>query len=204
MPAQIARNLVLDPRMVYANYETLVGSTLRRPASSDNDRHRKAVASLLFGYFDSEIRYGNLAIANEALPSYGDIACRLRTEAVKKRTSFLEENSYVFVRKYGLKPGDPIPPGYRAVWDNRSKLALAKVGHLLRPGQPEGGLMEILVKSSAARANDEFIEAHIYGGFSVDAIESMTRIPTSTKATREKELDTKIAIAEFNKRKSAQ
>lgn len=110
MPAQIARSIVADPRIVYANYETLVGAGLRRPAAQDQDRHRKAVASLLFGQSDTHIRYGNLAIGTEALGSYGDVSCRMRSDAVRKRTSFLEANSYTFVRRHHITAGDPIPP----------------------------------------------------------------------------------------------
>lgn len=200
MPAQIARSLVSDPRTIYANYEALVGSALRRPASPENDRHRKAVAALLFGHADAAIRYGNLAIGNEALESYGDVSCRLRSEAVRKRTSFLEENSYDFVRRHKIISGDPIPAGFRAVWENRDKLALAKIAGRLRPGQRNEELRACLVSSSGDRTNDQFIEAHIHGGFSVDAIDSMSKIPKS-RVTSETRIDIRIALSLFSKRK---
>lgn len=202
MPAQIARSLVSDPRTVYANYEALVGSTLRRPATPDNDRHRKAVAGLLFGQTDSQIRYGCLAIANEALASYGDVACGLRPETVKKRTTFLEENSYDFVRRHGLEPGKPIPAGFRAVWENRDKLALAKLGRKLKRGQRREELRGLLIQSSGDRTSDQFIEAHVYGGFTVEAVEMMTKIPKSGRTSRETRLDIKIALSQFSKRRS--
>ncbi len=201
LPAQIARSIVTDPRLVYANYETLVGSGLRRPATQDNDRHRKAVASLLFGQADAQIRYGNLAIETESLGSYGDVSCRLRADAVRKRTSFLEENSYTFVRRHQMTPGDPIPPGYRAVWENRHKLALAKLGGQLKPGQRRSELRGLLVQSCGDRSNDEFIEAHIYGGFTVDSIESMTKITKAKRPNREAQMDVKIALSQFSKRR---
>ena len=200
MPAQIARSMASDPRTVYANYEALVGAGLRRPATQDNDRHRKAVASLLFGQADAQIRYGNLAISTETLGSYGDVSCRLRADAVKKRTSFLEENSYSFVLRHSIKAGDPIPPGYRAVWENRHKLALTKLGSRLKPGQRRDELRGLLVQSSGDRSSDEFIEAHIYGGFTVESIETMTKVPKAGRTNRETRMDVNIALSQFSKR----
>jgi len=43
MPAGLARRLLDDPKMIYTNYEQLVGAKARRPADSDNDRRRCAV-----------------------------------------------------------------------------------------------------------------------------------------------------------------
>lgn len=42
MPTGVARTLLDDPNSIYVNYERLVGAGVRRPAGSENDRHRCA------------------------------------------------------------------------------------------------------------------------------------------------------------------
>ena len=197
MPAQVARSLAEDPRLIYSNYESQVGAGFRIPAQLQNDRHRAAIGGLLFGSYATKIRYGLMTIGQQGLPSYGGIVCRLRSKAIEHRTSFLDENSYTFVRTHELMAGDPIPMGHRAIWSNRGDLALAKVGDGIHAGFTRDRLQDLIVKaSSKTRSEDEFIEAHIYDGFDVNAIEEMSA-GASGEPSPEVKLDIKIALAAF-------
>lgn len=201
VPASIARNFISDPRIIYANYESLVGH-VRRPASEVNDRHRRAVSALVFGGYGNEIRYGNLAIGCEALASYGDVAFRLRTAAVEHRTSFLETNSFDFAGTHGLTPEKQVPSGFRSIWRNRHELALAKLGSKIENLQDEHDWSKLLVNAHPSdRAQDDFVEAHVYGPFNVDAVETVTSIENKT-LTREAKLDARLAVQTFQKRQS--
>lgn len=198
MPARLARELFTDPRGVYANYEQLVGATMRRPATTADDTRRFAVGGLLFGHNLSEIKYGNLAIELEGLPTYGQVVGRLRDVTVEHRVSFLECNSYTFAKRVGSL-GDGIPVGYRAVWDNRAQLATAKLAPELQRGQDKESWKQLLVKSDGKdRSNDDFIEAHIFGEINARSFESLAEI-TGVRLNRQAKTDVRIAIEQFQK-----
>jgi len=175
MPSFVARRMTSDLRTLYVGYEKLVAAGARLPARQPFDRHRMAVGGVLFGSCASDVVYGVLSVTTRGVATYGQVHCRLRDVAVKKRVSFLETNSYVFVGQYHLGPNSSVPPGHRAVWDNRDDLAVAKLQERLAPGHTEADCQAVLVRSDGKdRQNDDFMEAHIYGTFNVDAIEAMT------------------------------
>ena len=200
MPASVARGLAEDPRKVYVNYETLVGAGIRRAAESQNDRHRCAVTGFLFGSYAPKIVYGVLSLNDQGLPTYGRVFCRLRNVAIQDRTSFLEENSFTFAKKHDLRLDSIIPEGYRAVWENRYQLVLAKICDSLTTAQGVLSWQRLLVRSDGkTQANDDFIEAHIYDSFDIASVEQM--VVANTKGmSRDERLDAKLAMELFHKR----
>jgi len=200
MPASVARRLVEDPREVFTNYETLVGAGIRRAAESQDDRQRCAVAGLLFGSYGTKIVYGVLSLNDQGVSTYGQVFCRLRNVAIQDRTSFLEENSYTFIKRHGLRPDSSIPEGYRAVWENRDQLALAKVCDSLTTAQGAASWQKLLVRSDGRdRGNDDFIEAHVYGSFDVAAVEQLV-LTTTKRMSHKDKIDARIAVELFEKR----
>jgi len=145
MPAGVARNLSEDPNFLYTNREQLVGANARKPAGPDNDRHRCAVGASLFGSYADRIVYGALSLTEEGLPTYGDVHCRLRSVTIDKRTSFLETNSYRFVREHSIILEDKLPSGYTSCWEYRHLLVLAKMADCLSTGQTESDWQAILI-----------------------------------------------------------
>ena len=200
MPAGVARNLFEDPNFLYTNREQLVGANIRKPADSDNDRHRCAVGGLLFGSHAKHIVYGALSLTEEGLPTYGDVHCRLRSVTIDKRTSFLETNSYKFIKDHGIVPWDKLPAGYTACWRQRHILVLAKLADFLLTGQTESDWQAILIQSDGKnRKNDSFVEAHIYEGFDRNAVEESMVASTDKKLSRAERLDLDIAMHEFKR-----
>jgi len=203
MPASVARDLANDPRQIYSNYDGLVGAGLRRVVSLDNDRLRRGVDGIIHGSIAAEIRCGVLSLTTEGLPTYGDVCCRLKSVTIKDRVSFLETNSYAFVRIHKLIAGDPIPTGFRSTWENRHKLAAAKVGPSLIPRSGKAEWQRLLVRTDGVnRANDEFIEAHIFGGFNLHAIEVMEGFKKGRSKKDPAVIDIAIALERFRKNKS--
>jgi hypothetical protein len=199
MPASVARNLFEDPNFIFANYEQLVGANIRRPADTENDRHRFAVGGLLFGSYADFIVYGVLSLTGKGLSTYGAIHCRLRPVTIDKRTSFLETNSFKFVRDHYIAAGDKLPIGYMSCWRKRHELVLAKLANRLSKGQTESDWQAILINSDGQnRENDDFIEAHIYENFDKNAVESMV-VLTDKKLSREEKLDSEIVIENFKR-----
>jgi hypothetical protein len=197
MPAKVAMALFQDPNSLYTNYEKLVGANVRKPSDPNNDRHRCAVGGLLFGSYANYIIYGVLSLTEEGLPTYGDVHCRLRSVTIDKRTSFLETNSYKFIKDHGIVPGDKLPVGYMACWRHRHSLVLAKLADRLSSGQTESDWQAILIQSDGQnRKNDDFIEAHIYEDFDRNAIESLTAA-IGKKLSRSERLDIDLTIDQF-------
>ena len=200
MPAGMARSLLDNPELFYESYGQLVGANLRRPADFENDRKRCAVEGTLFGSYAKYIKYGALSLTEEGLPTYGDIHCRLRSVTIEKRTSFLETNSYRFVREHRIVAGDNLPIGYMACWKYRHYLVLAKLADRIAAGQSESDWQAILIHSDGQnRENDDFIEAHIYESFDINAIESMVAC-TGKRLSRDEKLDLDTAISVFSRR----
>lgn len=199
MPTGVARTLLDDPNSIYVNYERLVGAGVRRPAGSENDRHRCAVGGQLFGSYADKIVYGVLSLTKDGLCTYGDVHCRLRSITIEKRTSFLETNSYKFVRDHNIVAGAKLPIGYAACWIYRHNLVLVKLSDSLSKGQTESDWQGLLIHSDGRnRKNDDFIEAHIFEGFNRNAIESVVPV-AGVKLSREKRIDLDIAISKFNR-----
>lgn len=174
MPPRVARNLFDDPSSVYTNYETLTNSGVKTPSTQKNSAQRGAVASILFGDYRENIIYGALSIDNYGLSTYGSAHCKLKNEAINKRTTFLECNSYKFVEKNKLKPGDQIPLGYATNWEKKEILVLLKLSeYIIKNDDINDVLNEILFTDKKDRSNDEFVEAHIYGNFVSSSIDSV-------------------------------
>jgi len=157
--------------VLYANYEGAVAGRIRKPAETANDLKRRGVAGTLFGGYADEITYAALSLDGLAPVSYGHYGIQLRDVAVKNRATVLENNSYEFVKKNSLGPGDPRPRGFIATWENRSRLAVAKLGDYITPLTKVEDFPRLLLTSSGDRSTDEFIEVHLYGTFDLSAVE---------------------------------
>jgi hypothetical protein len=162
-----------NDNLTYTNYDLSIKGEARRPAKEQDDRHRKSVGAMLFGSYAEEIRYAALSLDGAGLTSWGPYALQLKEIAVADRASLLEDNSYNFVAKHKLRPGGQIPAGYVTGWQNRHKLAVAKLGGQVSAGTTEAAHPRILLVSTGNRHTDDFIEVHIYGGFDNKAIESV-------------------------------
>jgi hypothetical protein len=185
--------------MIYNNYEKLVGVGLRVPAPTADDRRRAVVGGHLFGSYAEEVVYGALSLTGDGVPTYGCVYCQLKDVAVSDRVSFLESNSYVFINEHGIDAEKEIPAGYRAVWDNRHELAVAKLGSSLLSGQSEEDWQAVLIGSDGTnRSEDDFIEAHVFGGFTVQALSTM-RMATGLRLSSSQKLDAGVALDSFSK-----
>jgi hypothetical protein len=160
-----------DSKQLYSTYQLGVSSQTRKAADAENDRHRLSVDGMLFGSFGRDIRYAALSLDGRG-PSYGDCVLQLQEVAVRKKASLLEENSYDFVEHHNLKRGR-IPAGYRSTWQERHKLAVAKLSAQLFSTTMEEQYAELLLPASRNRATDQFIEVHVFGPIDITAIESV-------------------------------
>jgi hypothetical protein len=167
------RQFITSDKVTYSNYDLSIKGQARRPAKGRDDRQRKSVGAMLFGSYAEEVRYAALSLDGGGLISWGPYAIRLKEIAIAGRATLLEDNSYNFVAKHKLEPGGAIPAGYVTDWQNRHKLAVAKLAGQIPSGTTDAKHPKILLSSTGNRATDDFIEVHIYGGFDNKAIESV-------------------------------
>lgn len=179
---------ITDDKVMYSNYELAEKGQTRRPAPPKDDSDRRTIGAMLFGLYAEEIRYAALSLDGSGLKSYGPYALKLSEIAIAERATLLEDNSYSFISKHGIAPRQAIPPGYRATWGERHKLAVAKLSGQISAGTIEANHSKILMSGTGNRKTDEFIEVHIYGGFNNKAIES---VRSSSSITTDKH---KIAL----------
>ncbi len=203
MEAGRAMVFMENPRDTYANYETLVGAGVRKPAAPENDRQRTIVASTLYGSYGNMIRYGALSLCSIGLPTYGEVHLRLKDVAIQARVSFTETNSYTFEEEHKLRPEAPTPPpGHRAVWGNRQELALAKLGRRLKKGDGSDVWQKLLIASDGQdRKKDDFVEAHIFDHFDCYAVEEVA-VPALENLGRAARMKAQLAIEAFNRHKA--
>lgn len=162
-----------DAKLLYTSYGRLVDAEVRAPAGSRQDRQRTGVEGVLYGSHGDFIAYAALSGDGRGLTSYGPVHLELDSIAVGFRATVLEENSYNFVKRHRIVPGDPTPLGYLALWKERHKLAIAKLTERVRGilGKPE--CCQLLLVSTGGRDTDDFLEVHIYGTFNHQAVKSV-------------------------------
>ena len=170
---------ITNEKTLYTSYALGVKGQLRKPAQSDNDKERLAVEGILFGSYGQNIRYAALSLDGAGVQSYGKYSLKLREVTISHRATLLEDNSFVFVEKHELIPGKEIPRGRRSTWEDRHKLALAKLAHRVSPEASDAEYAGILLFSEGDYKTDNFIEIHIYGPFDAQAIEAVRGSSTS-------------------------
>lgn len=167
------RHFITNDKAMYSNYNLAVKGEVRKSAAGKDDRHRRTIEAAMFGGFAEEIRYAALSLDGSGLKSWGPYSIKLREVAVSDRSTMLEDNSYSFIPKHGIQPGEDIPPGYVATWRERHKLAVAKLAGQISSGTSEAEYPKILMSNTGDRATDDYVEVHIYGGFDNKAVESV-------------------------------
>lgn len=169
----LAHTLFVQDHFLYAPYEKQVAAGVRAPAAHPRDRRRRAVGSLLYGTASEEIVYGALSGDGRGLTSYGSVHIRLDEATIAYRSTILEENSYTFMEVKEVTPATPLPEGCLACWQDRGKLAVARLADGLRDGMGATDLRELLLWTEGKRETDKFLEVHIYGTFNRDAVQSV-------------------------------
>lgn len=162
--------LLTSEQTLYASYAKQTAAGTRASARLEQDQQRTAVEGLLFGSWGKDLCYAALALDGCGLASYGDASIELRDAAIEDRASALEDNSYQFVQRHRLVPGDPLPLGYRATWQTRARLAVAKLASRLEATTTPGEHPSLLLTAGEQRSDDQFVEIHVFGSFNREAI----------------------------------
>ena len=93
--------------------------------------------------YEEHIQYAALSPDGRGLVSYGPVAVRWEVvpSYLDRRISLFQEDSFIFYDQFKLGDrGATVPPGYRAIWDDRAKLVAAKFASRLTAATAEGSL----------------------------------------------------------------
>lgn len=168
----VVSKLISSDNELYNTYYQQVNSEARLPEVNPWDRGRPAVDAALFPYYSDKMVFAALSLDNQGLRNYGDYSIVLKDEMIKNRATVFEENSIVFCRQsHRIVVGTPLPPGYRALWNDRDKLAMAKLHSKIDTNTRPNDYPGILMTQGGESRDDDFIEVHIYGAIHRRAIE---------------------------------
>ncbi|HER26149.1 MAG TPA: hypothetical protein ENI69_03475 [Rhodospirillales bacterium] len=175
-----------DNRILYSTYKLQVDAETRKAASMNDDRQRHGTEGTLFGSYAGDICYAALSLDGAGLVSNGPCSVTISETTCEASATLLEENSYTFVRNRNILPGDDIPLGYRALWRDRHKLAVAKLAHKVTPGTQDHTFKHLLLESDGNKENDEFLEIHLYGPFDNQSIDAVSAPRPENAPNKEK------------------
>ncbi|MFN2452946.1 MAG: hypothetical protein ABR577_01865 [Pyrinomonadaceae bacterium] len=171
--------LATNDNEIYATYYQQIDGGLKLPAGDKWDVLRGLADKALFPGYEKEIRFAALSLDGIGLSNYGECSIILRDELIAHRASVFEENSTVFMKTHDIKLWDAVelPQGYRATWNERGKLCVAKLSGKIDAATKYGQYSGLLLRQGATSEEDEFVEVHIWGPMTVRTIERVIFIP---------------------------
>lgn len=177
-------SLLQNPHQTYGNFwrDIEAGSIVDRDPIATGDR--MAVDGQLFGHSARKIRFALLSCDGLGASFYGRYSVTLDVSRVAARTSLLERNPFTVglarVRKL-----------QRATWRDRGRLAAWRYRRRLKSNRSH---REAIRVRASTRANQDFIEAHIWDTFTRDAI-SAVLIQVRARTAEERADDARIEHA---------
>lgn len=184
-PVSKIQSMFSSSKELYNTFYSQVESGGRIAEDNAYDPKRLIADTLLFPNYHKQIVFSALSLNGIGPSGYGPHTIVLKESAIAHRATAFETNSFNFCDTHGLGMSKPIPKGYRAKWEERAKIAKAKLAPFIAEDTLPEDFPKILLKNSfAGTADDEFIEVHIYGSFNSGAIEKVTLGKASTKADK--------------------
>jgi hypothetical protein len=180
------QRLVTSDHELYATYYQLIEGGTRVPTDDKWDRLRRLADAALFPGYEKHIRFAALTLDGIGLFNYGGCSISLRTDLISHRASVFEKNSILFIELRGssLLKGKPMVRGYRATWDQRNKLCVAKLYKKIASSTLPAQYSNVLLHQGVTSKEDDFIEVHIWGPMTVRTIAQVVFTPTSDPASR--------------------
>lgn len=169
--------LATSDNEIYGTFYNLIGAGLRLPEGGKWDVLRGIVDSALFPNYKEQIRFAALSLDGVGLSNYGEYSITLRTEMIARRASVFDENSIMFMVHHDIKiaDADNLPKGYRAIWSERARLAVAKISPKINASTESKEYSRLLLQQGATSEEDQFVEVHIWGPLTVRTIDRVTR-----------------------------
>ncbi|MGA3163835.1 MAG: hypothetical protein ABSD77_06555 [Verrucomicrobiota bacterium] len=166
--------LATDGVELYANYYQLTESEIRLPLGAEWDFWRRTAEEAVLPGYKEKINFAALSLTSAGLPNYGQCSWVCKTAQIAHRTTVFEQNCVTFMWPINIKDAAHLPVGYRASWEARGKLAVAKVAGKIQPNTMPDVFPALLLAPNTSIEKDEFIEVHIYGTLSIHSLEKIS------------------------------
>ena len=183
-------NTILQNNRPYTNYHIQLEHNDRQPAEPKNDIQRTIVDAHVHHKYEKEIVCAAMATGNTGAWGYGDAHVALRPEFFTNRLSLLEWNAFEYYKKFCGDHGYKEEGGHRAIWQDRSLLALAKHGRsIIKTDVNRDCDYDAILLSSdhltRDRKKEEFIEINIYGNVSISS-ETIQKVTVTSGDSKKK------------------
>ncbi len=161
---------------IYPAYRDLADLRfIRDPGENDANwdvRRVQAEAELLGSdRFIGKVHYAALSTDGSGLTSYSEgdtpVTVTLKEKMIASRASVFETNSGRHMERGHSK----FPAGWRATWDERGKLGVAKLAEWLSKGSQSADFSKILLTRGLTSLDDEFIEVQVFGTMTVETFD---------------------------------
>ncbi len=182
-PLEEAARLASKDNEIYGTFYQWADSGIRLPKGDKWDTLRALADDALFPNFRKGIRFAALTVDGKGLANYGECFLLLREDMIAHRASVLEENAVGFMRRHGgeVFTDGELPKGYRAIWAERGKLAVAKLADQLQPDTDRDSFPGLLLAQGTTTEDDSFVEVHIWGPMTR---RSLARVVMAQRPTR--------------------
>lgn len=204
--AEVQR-LAFSDDEVFATYYQRIKGGLHLPGGDDWDALRAMADTAIFGDAGKEhVRFAALSITGCGLTNYGECSLVWREDMIAHRASVFEENTAVFYQRHGIAGSKTagVPPGYRATWSERGKLAAIKASGTPAALASTGFADLLLAPASGRSGDDQFVEAHIWGPLTARSLQTVRvqawnpDLPPSDVAVRTIEAKLSLRMARFD------
>ncbi len=173
-----AKALLSSESAVYGTFYHQRESGMRRAETSPIETQREASDVRLFPHYHKEIRYAALSLDGRGATAWGPCSLILKAAAISHRATAFWQNAVDFCNAVCPRQDEPIPPGFRAVWASRAKLAAAKGEPMVLSTTTAAEFPRILLEGA------RFVEVHIFGPFDRQSIEKVLVPAPTTRADR--------------------
>jgi hypothetical protein len=165
--------LATSEQELYATYYQLAMGQVRIPKGDRWDVLRRVADSALFPGYASEIHFAALSLDGQGLANWGECSMTLREHMVAHRVTVLEENSVTFLKRHYIRAAelDSLPRGYRASWNDRHHLVIAKLSSSINSSTTCDDFVGLLMSQGDNTSEDEFLEIHCFGPISIRTVE---------------------------------
>ena len=186
VPYKVLLTILNSGNALYANYYYLIDGKVRLAAQVTDHQRRIETDNRLFGAYKEELTFCALSLSHAGVWSYGPYHLTLNINMIANRVTFTEKNTFrhqEWCDEITLSDGYKTwqeRPGFRADWSTKAKLAAAKLASKLKGETRREQFGALLLQSDGVRDGEDYIEGHVYGSFTRQAI-SHVRAPADNE-----------------------
>jgi hypothetical protein len=171
---EVLHSWLNDSNPLFISFHQQVRSGARLADDTPWDQQRTSAENTINPNYFSNLSFGALSLDAVGMEYYGPYCVALRDDLIAHRTTVFEENPFEFNRKHSVISGQMPPPGYRAPWMQRGKLAVSKLGVKILSGMTDADFSDVLLEPRRTKSDCDFIEVHVYGPIHHAAIEHVS------------------------------